>query len=255
MRCRLLSACCLLVLHAPMDAQPTSAHMIGIGGSRVLDTYITQEHFSGTGLTYLNIRERQKSERRWNNVIEHEVDFSSSHDRSENFTMLEGSYNLYWGRYRQWRLVDDRLQLQAGALVNLNAGFLYDMTTSNNPAQARAALNVMPSGIAAYDFSLFGQQFMLRYELNLPLAGLMFSPNYGQSYYEIFNRGNYDHNLVLTSLGNAPTLRQLATVDWRLSPRYALRIGYLGNYIQAEVNHLRQHVYTNRFMIGIVVKK
>ena len=128
--------------------------MIGVGSSHVLDTYITQEKFSGTGITFLNIREREKPLKRWNNVIEHEADLSISKDRGHSSDMLEGSYNLYWGRYHQWRLFDDKLQLQAGGLANACLGFLYDMTNSNNPAQARFSLNLMPSAIANYGFNI-----------------------------------------------------------------------------------------------------
>ena len=217
----LLLLCLLGLLMVPASAQEsTSASMIGVGSSHVLDTYITQEKFSGTGITFLNIRER--------------------------------SYNLYWGRYRQWRLFDDRLQLQAGGLANACLGFLYDMTNSNNPAQARFSLNLMPSAIANYGFNIRKQTFSLRYELNLPLVGLMFSPNYGQSYYEIFSLGNYDHNIVPTTFVSAPTFRQVLTLDWRASSKWSVRLGYLGNYQQAAVNNLKQHIYAHRVMIGIV---
>ena len=203
-----------------------TAHVIGFGPSRILDTYISQEKYSGVGLTYLYIHEGKKP-------------------------MLEGNYNLYWGRYRQWLLCDNRLKLQAGGLANVNLGFLYDMSTSNNPAQARFALNLMPSGIATYGFNIKQQHFSLRYELNLPLVGLMFSPNYGQSYYEIFSRGNYDHNIVPTTFISAPNFRQMLTLDWQATAKWAIRIGYLGNYQQAAVNNLKNHIYTHRFVIGI----
>ena len=238
-------------LSSSSDAM-TSTSLIGIGTTRILDTYITPEQFSGTGFSYLNIRERGKDNRRWNTVTEHELDLSSTDDRSGNITMLEGSYNLYWGFYRKWNLLADRLHLQTGGVLNACLGFLYDMTASNNPAQARAAVNIMPSAITTYDLTLWQQRFAIRYELNLPLIGVMFSPNYGQSYYEIFSLGNYDHNIVPTTCICAPNIRQQITLDWQASKRWTVRVGYLGNYQQAAVNNLKQHVYTHRLLIGVV---
>lgn len=252
MKNRLISLFMALTPLISQAQESTSTHMIGVGNSRVLDTYITQEKFSGIGLSYLFIKERTKPVKRWNSIIEHEIDLSSTKDRSEDAHALEGDYNLYWGRYRQWQCFGEHLLLQAGALVNTNLGFIYDMTSSNNPAQARLSLNLMPAAVATYHFPLFRQQFTLRYELNVPLAGVMFSPNYGQSYYEIFNRGIYDHNIVPTTFISAPTFRQMLTLDWNTGKKWSLRIGYLGNYQQAQVNNLKQHIYAHRVMIGIV---
>lgn len=246
----------LALVVSPASAQESSsANLFGLGNTAILDTYISQEKFSGLGFTYLNIREREKAGKHWGSIIEHEVSLSTTDDRSEKTSELEGGYNLYWGRYRQWRLFDDKLKLQAGGLVNATIGFIYHTSTSNNPAQARLALNVMPAGIATYHFLLWKKHFDLRYELNLPLAGVMFSPNYGQSYYEIFSLGDYDHNVVPTTFISAPSFRQLLTLDFHTSDTFALRIGYLGNYQQAAVNNLKQHVYAHRVMIGFVINK
>ena len=251
----------------PLTAAAQS-HMIGIGPSRILDTYISQEKYSGVGITYLYIRAGKKPNKRWQNNIEHEVDLSKTRDRSHTTSMLEGNYNLYWARLARLATIPSppsppskpsqpsqpsppSFLLQAGLAANVNLGFLYDMSTSNNPAQARFALNLMPVGIATYGFNIKQQHFSLRYELNLPLVGLMFSPNYGQSYYEIFSRGNYDHNIVPTTFVSAPNFRQLLTLDWQVSEKWAVRVGYLGNYQQADVNHLKSHIYTHRFVIGV----
>ena len=289
----------LLLCALTASAQSQRSHMIGYGPTRILDTYISQEKFSGAGFSYLYIYEGQKPDKRWQNTIEHELDLSKSRDRGDNTSMLEGNYNLYWNRLaslvgasrprqtsqtrppRQPRLPSQSSQssqpstpsspsqssqpsdpsspsqpsspsfhLQAGLTANANLGFLYDMTTSNNPAQARLALNIMPTAVATYDFPIRQQQFALRYELNLPFVGIMFSPNYGQSYYEIFTQGNYDRNVVPTTFVSAPTFRQMLTLDWFLSEKWALRIGYLGNYMQADINHLKQHIYTHRVLLG-----
>ena len=284
-KAKLLSLLLLCALTA--SAQSRRSHMIGYGPTRILDTYISQEKFSGGGFTYLYIYEGEKPEKRWQNTIEHELDLSKSKDRSKNTSMLEGNYNLYWSRLaslvstrsprasrlsRLSRLSRDSRNsrdsrdsstsrdsressppsflLQAGFTANANLGFLYDMTTSNNPAQARLGLNIMPTAVASYDFPIKRQQFSLRYELNLPLVGIMFSPNYGQSYYEIFTQGNYDRNVVPTTFVSAPTFRQILTLDWFISESWALRIGYLGNYQQADINHLKQHIYTHRVVLG-----
>ena len=154
----------LVWLTIPAAAQEArNTHLLGIGGTNILDTYISQEKFKGDGFTYLYIREDAKPEKHWSSVIEHELDFSTTKDRSKTTTELEAGYNLYWGRYRQWRLLDDHLRLQAGGLVNGTLGFIYHTSSANNPAQARVALNLMPSGIATYNFRLWKQRFAARY--------------------------------------------------------------------------------------------
>ena len=242
----------LFLLSLTAAKAQTSSHMLGLGPSNVLDTYLTPEKVRGTGYTYLYIRDNAPADtlRRWTTTIEHEVDFSKTKDRSENSTNLEATYNLYWARYFNLQPIN-HLRLQVGAAANVCLGGIYDLTSSNNPGQVRAALNIMPSATVGYNFSICNQRFSARYELNLPLVGVMFSPNYGQSYYEIFSQGNYDHNIVPTTFVSAPTFRQIASIDWHFSQRLSLRLAYLGNYQQSQVNNLKNHIYTNRFLIGL----
>lgn len=83
----------------------------------------------------------------------------------------------------------------------------------------------------------------------MPLVGIAFSPNYGQSYYEIFSRGNYDHNVVFVSPLSGPQLHQMLTLDVRLW-RTTLTVGYLCDILQMEANDLKYHQYSHGILIG-----
>ena len=228
----------------------TTTYQIGVGRTNVLDTYLSQEKFKGTGATFLGTVERREPGNRWSWLIEHEVNFASVDDRTETVKELQGDYTLLLGRYYQWNF--GRWDVQAGGMGTMNLGFIYNTSNSNNPAQGRLSLNVMPSGSLSYHFPVWHRPWKVSYKVELPLVGVMFSPNYGQSYYEIFSLGQYDHNIVPTTFISTPNLRHQLMVDCAVSSRLTLRIGYLGNYQQADVNNLKSHIYSHRVMVGIV---
>ncbi len=228
----------------------TTTYQLGIGSTSILDTYLSQEKFKGAGITLLTTSERQRPDSRWATMIQNELNFTSAEDRAETVNELQGDYTLFVGRYHGWQF--KRLALQVGGMAAVNFGFIYNTSNSNNPAQGRASIGVMPSAVATYGFRLFKLPWSARYELEIPLVGLMFSPNYGQSYYEIFSLGDYDRNLVPTTFISMPNLRQQLSLDCSVSRSTTLRIGYLGDYQQSEANNLKSHIYHHRLMIGVV---
>ena len=248
----------LMLSFSPVGAQEaqdlprsTVTYQLGSGPTNLLDTYLSQEKFSGPGLTFLSTVEREEPGSLWSTRIEHEVNYANVSDRTESRNELEGDYSFLMGRLRRWEL-DHGWNVQAGALASGTIGFIYNTANSNNPAQARLFFNLMPTGTVSKSFRMWRKSWQARYELNLPVVGVMFSPNYGQSYYEIFSLSNYDHNIVATTVVNAPSLRHELTIGCALRPYTMLTLGYLGDYQQAKVNNLKSHVYTHRVMIGIV---
>lgn len=262
-RCFSLSATILFALSSPTLAQDTlrsnkvitNTQMLGIGAVNTLDTYLSPEEYTGTELRYISHSVRENGSKLSRELV-HQAQILSVRNRRENNNELGGFYNFQYNwQYAlgQWNVGEGELRLKVGGGVDTRLGFLYNMRNSNNPAQAYGQVNIAPNAVAAYRFRLRNLPFQLRYEVQVPLLGLAFSPNYGQSYYEIFTRDNYDHNLVVTSPISAPSLRQLLTLDFTVR-HTTFRVGYLGDYQQAKINQLRQHVWSNLLVLGIVRK-
>ena len=236
----------------------TNSKMIGWGATNILDSYLSPEEYTGLDLRYISHTLRQREGSHMIHELIHQGNIAYVNNRAKNGREIAGNYNFQYGLHYllgTWELGRNELQLEAGGNAELNLGFLYNTRNSNNPAQARAFINMMPVAALTYNFhhpfrSSDYRDFRLRYEVGMPLVGLMFSPNYGQSYYEIFSKGNYDHNLVPTYIGNAPSLRHFLTLDFPLW-RATFRIGYQGEYLQAHVNKIKYHTYTHALLLGV----
>lgn len=245
----------------------TNALMIGVGYTNILDTYLSPEKYRGTSLTFLSHTRRENDSTAWVNQFQHEGNVAYADNRSGNGGEMAGNYTFRYSLLHKWTISLWRrpLRMLAGGTAAANIGFVYNTRNGNNPANARLSLNIEPTigfdypigrashtrGISMHPGACAHFPLILHYEASAPLFGLMFSPNYGQSYYEIFNRGNYDHNCVPTTIGSTPSLRQMLTIDFRLA-RTTWRIGYLGTIEQSQVNNLKTHIYTHSLMIGIV---
>ena len=231
--------------------------MLGVGYTNILDTYLSPEKYRGTDVRFISHTRRENNSARFVHQLLHEGNIAFADNRSGNGGEIAGGYTFGYSLLRKWQMPVGScgLRLLAGGTAELSAGFLYNTRGSNNPAQARFALQLKPTVAADFDFRLFKRQkrpFTLHYEASAPLCGLMFSPNYGQSYYEIFSRGNYDHNIVPTTFVSAPNMRHQLMADINVGPHTTVRFGYLGDFQQSKVNNLKSHVYSNHFMIGFV---
>ena len=231
----------------------TNALMAGVGATGILDTYLSQEKFGGTSLHFISHTTRERAGGPWSRTIVHHGYMAWADNRAGDGGEIAGAYRLSYAVRRNWTftLGSGTLGLRAGAQLDATAGFIYNTRGSNNPAQARLSLHLSPSVSLTYSTHIRRLPVAFCYEASAPLAGVMFSPNYGQSYYEIFSRGNYDRNIVPTTFISTPSLRHTLTIDLPLGGT-TVRLGYLGDMEQARVNHLKQHIYTHAVLIGIV---
>lgn len=231
----------------------TRATQIAVGGANVLDTYLSPLEYKGTDVRFISSVLRTRA-CEWDLQYNHEGNISFTHNPADNANTMSGHYDFAFAMMHRWELMQGKLTLRAGGLADFNIGFAYNMRNSaNNPAQGYASLAIGTAGMATYNLKIGRKVYPITYDVKLPLIGMMFSPAFGQSYYEIFNQGDYDHNVQCFTVGT-PSIRQQLSVDIPVSQSVAVRAGYLCDIRQATPNNLKQHTYINSFLIGFIKK-
>ena len=238
-----------LVLFAGLTASAQRLVAVSVARTDILDTYLSQETFRGTEVSFIGQAIRQRDSSRVSRELTHHAWVSLAGTRGNAHSLLTGSYNLRFGWHYNWAYPAQRLHLRVGAVGDFLLGGAYDTRNSNNPAQLRLSFAADPSAALSWDFSLGHRPLTLTYAAAVPVVGLAFSPHYGQSYYELFARGNYDHNVVVTSLFSGPQLHQMLTLDVHFR-RTAFTVGYVGDILQMKANGLKYHQYSHGIMVG-----
>ena len=230
----------------------TNARSLAIGTIELFDTYLSNQKYRGTELRFISHTTRERSYCNWSTNIMHQAAIARTQNKQNTGTELYAIYNFEWGKLHKWNFLDNNLIIRGGGLIDTSLGVIYNTRNSNNPAQALVDLNIGPVVACTYRFRFLHKHPMaVNYQAFAPLVGLMFSPNYSQSYYEAFTQGNYDHNIVFTQPINKPSLRQMLSLDFMLL-KTQVRIGYVGNYLQWNVNNIKSHTYSHAISIGIV---
>lgn len=226
--------------------------MVGVGMANIYDTYLSPLEYKGPELRFMHESMRMTrlmggsvSAQR---IVQANISYTDNISKSSN--SYSGMFNWTYALHYQYN-VDDNFKVLFGPMVDLNAGFIYNTRNSNNPAQAKCYGSIDASAMLIYKFKIVRYPMVVRYQANLPFAGVMFSPEYGQSYYEIFSLKHGGRNVLFTSFHNAPSLRQMLTLDFPVG-KTILRAGYLCDIQQAKVNNLKSHFYSHNFMIGFV---
>ena len=235
--CACLSA---FVLHAQEDSLRATRYVMrsvlyGAGVSNVLDTYLSPLEYKGPEVRIL--RENMRMTRLMNGNVSAQnllqAYMSYTHNPSQTGYMYTGLLNWSYALHYQFRL-NEQLKLLAGPTIDLNGGFVYNTRNSNNPAQGKAYGSLGISGIAIYKFHIGNYPLVARYQANLPLLGAMFSPEFGQSYYEMFSLGHKGKNVLFTSLHNSPSLRQMVTLDFPIR-KVTMRVAYVCDTMPSNV--------------------
>ena len=226
--------------------------MAGGGWANVLDTYLSPLEYTGGGarIVFESMQNTRWRQGRWK--VQHQVQLQYAYTKnpSGSADMHAGLLTYSYALLYKFPMAG-RLQVLAGPMLDVNGGVVYNQRNSNNPAQAKAYGGLGASGMLAYRFHIGRYPLLLRYQAQLPLLGVMFSPEYGASYYDMFSLGHGSGSVRFTSLHNHPSLRQLLTLDMPIGTGI-LRVGYLCDLQQAKVNGLKTHHYSHDFLLGFV---
>lgn len=256
---------CLLLLPLKMLAQQsdslrwadttrhvTRATLYGVGYTNVFDTYLSPQEYKGVEMRI--VRESSRMTHLMQGNVMRQTLFQAyagyTHNRVDNNNTFSSLANWNYALHYLFRL-SPRLTLTAGTAADLNGGFVYNLRNGNNPAQARAYVSLDATAMALYKMRICRLPLTLRYQLTLPLAGIQFMPEYGQSYYEIFSLGHAGGVVRFTSLHNQPSVRQLLSADLPVG-KATLRLAYLADLQQGKLNHIKWHTYSHCLLVGVV---
>lgn len=229
----------------PIPLTTNNAISVSVGGANMYDTYLSPLEYKGYSiqLMYEQMRRTTWFNHRFYKQQVFELDFAKGDSPAKNVAEYWGLFSYRLGGHYSIHNTD-RLRVGVGGLWDLNAGVLYNERNGNNPASARGYTNLNLSAMVSYKF----KRFALRWQIDTPFAGILFSPKYGQSYYEI-SLGNSVGVVNFASLHNQRAVRNYFSIDIPIQ-NYIVRLGYLGSWYQTKVHNIQTHHYTNNFVIG-----
>ena len=190
--------------------------MVGIGGYNLRDTYLSPStDINYTGWVARVLNERMKIVRLADYNVSRQqlinVEFGSTRNGAE-------TANEYAG------------------FVDYSLGYHYRFP--------------QVSAMAIYNFRIKDFPLTLRYQAEIPFAGVLFSVHKGEPYY-FLTQGSADGVVRFSSFHNKFAMKNYFTLDIPVSS-FTVRVGYLNSMYRTDVNSIKTHVLSNSFMIGLV---
>ncbi|MCM1066670.1 MAG: DUF3316 domain-containing protein [Muribaculaceae bacterium] len=234
----------------PAERPVLSAYTIEAGSAHLAETYLSPLKYSGwsTALSYERMQAMRFNPERWVMRLRGRLALERTVNPARNATLWGLGLDLGWGMMHRWQ-VAPRWTVMAGGSTDIDAGVLYNARNSNNPAAAKVSWTVNASAAAVLNTHIGRIPVCARYQAELPLTGVFFSPEYGELYYEIY-LGNHKGLVRGAWPGNFFRLNNLATLDFRFG-RTTLRTGYRCLVFSSKASHIVTRRITHSFVIGV----
>ena len=229
----------------------TGIYSLELGHRDVLATYLSPLHYTGsvTGVSGSWSKAMPFSPEKAVMHFDTRMSFSNLLNPAGTATMigLYGSFN--WGM--SWRhKLPSEFQLTLGGTVGIEGGAYYLLRNGNNPVEAIANTGLAIRGSLSRPIKIGKLPILLRDEVSLPFFGVFFSPEYGETYYEIY-LGNHKGLAHAGWWGNNFRIDNLlsATLDFG---RTSMTIGYRYEAYTQWACQLNTKIHTHSFVIGVV---
>lgn len=213
-----------------------------------LDTYLSNYNHKGLGLNYSHEAFRDACTGNYHWKYQKLLNITAGYAIQGSNLQYAALISYNWSGYHPCKVAQG-LTLLAGAQIQLEGGALYNPAGGNNPAAAKLRTALAASGMAIYHFPVLRSEWIARYQIDIPLMGAMFTPEFGQSYYEIFGLGHAKNIVAFTHPGNNPSWRHMLSLDIPIKAT-TLRLSYIADLYQSRINDINCHIYRNTFAIG-----
>ena len=133
----------------------TRATMYGVGFTNVFDTYLSPQEY--TGIDFRVSRESMRMTRWMDGRLSlqsfFQADLGYTRNKADNNNTFSALANWNYGLHYNFPITGN-FKLLAGGLADLNGGFVYNLRNTNNPASARAYINLDVSGMAIWNLRI-----------------------------------------------------------------------------------------------------
>ena len=224
--------------------------MLDVGYASVHDSYLTPITYDGIDLAVGIEAVRHVRQGQWLWQLSVGADYNYVENNAQNNELHKLMGDIVFDMQRVWRGVfNPKLNFAVGPMAQVRAGIVYDAVNSNNPVTVRAHANLGATGMAWLNTRLGRKPITVRYQVQLPVMGAFFAPEYAESYYEIY-LGNHKNLAHLGWWGNRLDMTHYLGADLRLGST-TMSLGYRNRLEHWTVNHLKVHDFTHSLVLGI----
>lgn len=230
-----------------------SVFTLEMGSMSVRDTYLTPLRYAGwhSSLGYERMQAMRFDPERWIMQLDARLALGRALNPAKSALMWQIDFRPSWSMMWRARLPHG-FTLAAGGTASADLGVLFLPRNGNNPASAKASLTVGATGFAAWNGRIGRLPVTLKFQPKLPLAGVFFSPDYDELYYEIW-LGNHSGLTRLAWPGNYFRLDSQLTADLHFGAT-TLRIGYRCDFFSGKAGDIVNRAVTHTAVIGVATE-